>query len=200
MSASAADNCGIPTLVLSPVQVDHVMAQPDVSGLTGARDRATLEVLYSTGMRRMELMQLGISDIDLEGRTVMIRQGKGRRDRYIPVGERACYWVGRYLDEERPALVVRSDEWTMFLTDYGEPFGKNRLTDLVKRYMELAGIREERATRCATRARRTCWKTERTCGSSRRCWGTQTCRARRSIRRWRSASSRRCTRPRTRRS
>jgi integrase/recombinase XerD len=101
-----------------------------------------LEVLYSTGMRRMELMQLTISDIDLEGRTVMVRQGKGRRDRYIPIGERACYWVSRYVDEIRPMLAVRSDEWTLFLTDYGEVFSKNRMTDLVKRYMEKADIKD----------------------------------------------------------
>ena len=72
----------------------------------------------------------------------MVRQGKGRRDRYIPIGERACYWVGRYLEEIRPSLVVRQDEWALFLTDYGEAFLKNRITDLVKRYMELAGIRD----------------------------------------------------------
>ncbi|WP_338152082.1 site-specific tyrosine recombinase XerC [Caballeronia zhejiangensis] len=129
----------LPRVVLSVVQVERLMAQPDVSGNTGARDRAMLEVLYSTGMRRMELMNLTVSEIDLEGRTVMIRQGKGRRDRYIPMGERACYWVQRYLDEVRPHLVVR-EAWTLFLTDYGEAYSGNRLTDLVKRYMELAGI------------------------------------------------------------
>ncbi len=132
----------LPRVVLSVVQVERVMAQPDVSGLTGARDRAMLEVLYSTGMRRMELMNLTLSDVDLESRTVMVRQGKGRRDRYIPMGERACYWVGRYLDEVRPMLVVRADDWTLFLTDYGEAYSGNRLTDLVKRYMGLAGIRD----------------------------------------------------------
>jgi len=132
----------LPKVVLSPVQVERVMAQPDVSGLTGVRDRAMLEVLYSTGIRRMELMQLGISDIDLEGRTVMVRQGKGRRDRYIPIGERACHWVGRYLDEIRPMLSVRQDEWALFLTDYGEVYSKNRASGMVKRYMELAGIKD----------------------------------------------------------
>ncbi|MFL9951686.1 site-specific tyrosine recombinase XerC [Paraburkholderia agricolaris] len=132
----------LPKVVLSVVQVERLMDQPDVGGLTGARDRAILEVLYSTGMRRMELIGLTISDIDLSGGTVMIRQGKGRRDRYIPLGERACYWVEWYCDRIRPSLAVRADEWTLFLTDYGEPFGKGRLSDLVKRYMERAGIRE----------------------------------------------------------
>ncbi|SAK88256.1 site-specific tyrosine recombinase XerD [Caballeronia calidae] len=132
----------LPRVVLSVTQVERLMAQPDVSELTGARDRAMLEVLYSTGMRRMELMNLTLSDIDLEGRTVMVRQGKGRRDRYIPMGERACYWVERYLDEIRSMLIVRQEDWTLFLTDYGEPYSGNRLTDFVKRYMELAGIRD----------------------------------------------------------
>lgn len=83
-----------------------------------------------------------VFDGGLSGGTVMIRQGKGRRDRYIPLGERACYWVEWYCDRIRPSLAVREDEWTLFLTDYGEPFGKGRLSDLVKRYMERAGIRE----------------------------------------------------------
>ena len=121
-------------------QVEHALAQPDVAGLTGVRDRALMELLYSTGMRRGEAARLQQPEIDLVRGTVMIRQGKGRRDRLVPVGARACHWIARYLDEVRPKLVTRPDDWTLFLTDYGEPYENNRLSDLVQRYLRMAGI------------------------------------------------------------
>jgi len=64
-----------------------------VGTATGIRDRAMLEVLYSTGMRRMELMQLQVFDLDAERGTVLIRLGKGKKDRMVPIGERAIAWV-----------------------------------------------------------------------------------------------------------
>jgi len=130
----------LPKTLLSVQEVEHVLNQPDVAELTGIRDRAILEAFYSTGIRRLELARLTLYDVDLARGTVMIRQGKGRKDRLIPIGERACAWIGKYLDEVRPRLATRADERTLFLTDYGEPFEKNRLGDLVKRYMRHAGI------------------------------------------------------------
>ena len=130
----------LPKVLLSVAQVEHALSGPDVAGLTGVRDRALLELLYSTGMRRSEAARLQLTEIDLERGTVMIRQGKGRRDRFIPLGERASHWVARYLNEVRPKLATRLDCWTLFLTDYGEPYENNRLSDLVQRYLRLAGI------------------------------------------------------------
>jgi integrase/recombinase XerD len=69
-----------------------------------------------------------------------VRLGKGSKDRLIPVGARACAWIARYVEEVRPQLAIRSDELALFLTDYGEPFEKNRLGDLVRRYLRHAGI------------------------------------------------------------
>lgn len=130
----------LPKTLLSVQQIEHVLNQPDVNEPTGLRDRAILETFYSTAMRRMELVHLTLYDLDLAHGTVMIRQGKGGKDRLIPVGERACAWLGKYLDEVRPKLATRTDERTLFLTDYGEAFEKNRLGDLVKRYLRHAGI------------------------------------------------------------
>ncbi|MFM0236419.1 site-specific tyrosine recombinase XerC [Paraburkholderia sediminicola] len=130
----------LPKVVLSVAQVEALMGQPDLESVTGMRDRALLEVLYSTGMRRMEIAQLQLGDIDLETRTIAIRQGKGRRDRFVPMGERACAWVKRYLLEERTALVVGTEQWTLFLTDYGTAFTLGALSGIVTRYMRRAGI------------------------------------------------------------
>jgi integrase/recombinase XerD len=117
----------LPKTLLTVQQIEHVLNQPDVNELTGLRDRAVLE-------------HLTLYDLDLAHGTLMIRLGKGGKDRLIPVGERACAWLGRYLDEVRPRLAPHVDERTLFLTDYGEPFEKNRVGDLVKRYMRHAGI------------------------------------------------------------
>lgn len=132
----------LPKTLLSIAAVENLLNQADVTESTGIRDRAILETLYSTGIRRMELTRLTLYHLDISCGTLMVRQGKGRRDRLIPIGQRACAWIEKYLAEVRPLLAVRKDELILFLTDYGEPFEKNRLGDLVRRYMRQAGIRE----------------------------------------------------------
>jgi integrase/recombinase XerD len=94
-------------------------------------------------MRRRELIGLALFDIDRERGTVMIRQGKGKKDRMIPVGDRAMEWVDRYQHQVRPDLVVGREIAhlaTLFLTHTGEPFTPNRLTQLVRRYVQAAEL------------------------------------------------------------
>ena len=130
----------LPKHVLTIQEVETILNQPDVTTPTGIRDRAILETLYSTGMRRMELVHLKRLDVDSERGSVLIREGKGRKDRYVPLGARACAWIDKYLEEVRAQLVAAHDEGTLFLTDYGEPFLKQRLGDTVRRYVERANI------------------------------------------------------------
>lgn len=129
----------LPRYVLSIAQVESVLNETDVSHPGGVRDRAMLEVLYSTGVRRTELAGLGLCDWN-RGGTLTVRQGKGGRDRVVPVGARAEAWLTRYVDDVRPELVTSMSGDTLFLTDYGEAFNKNRLGDLVRRYLDWAGI------------------------------------------------------------
>jgi site-specific recombinase XerD len=82
--------------------------QPDLADPLGVRDRSMLELLYSTGMRRSELTGLELTAVNQERRTAQVRKGKGRKDRVVPVGERALQWLERYLCEVRPLLVVDS--------------------------------------------------------------------------------------------
>jgi integrase/recombinase XerD len=107
--------------------------------LRGIRDRAMLEVLYSSGLRKGELMRLVLGEIDTERGTVLVRQGKGRKDRLVPLGERACAWVQRYLLDVRPQLLV-ADTHTVFLSDWGEPWESDRLFRVVRGYLRMAGI------------------------------------------------------------
>ena len=136
----------LPRTLLSVEQVRQLMRQPDVEGLTGVRDRAMLELLYGTGMRRSELMRLQLGDVNLAQAAVFIRQGKGRKDRYVPMGESARHWLARYMAEVRPMLTHQAQAagagWTLFLTDYGEPYDQNRLSGLVAGHLRRIGVEQ----------------------------------------------------------
>lgn len=130
----------LPRGILSREEVESLLAQTQAHGQRGVRDRAILETLYATGMRRSELANLTLYDIDFPQGTVLIRKGKGNKDRLIPIGERALRWIDRYLHEVRPDLVLDPADTTLFVTDHGQPFVRNRLSDLVKHYLERCGI------------------------------------------------------------
>src|SRR6266436_1526847 len=89
----------IPRTIFSVAETERVLQVPDIHTPVGLRDRAMLETFYSTGIRRRELMHLKLYDVDRERATLTIRQGKGKKDRMIPIGERALAWVGKYLRE-----------------------------------------------------------------------------------------------------
>jgi integrase/recombinase XerD len=130
----------LPRHVLTLSEAEAVMNLPDVREVLGVRDRAVLETFYSTGMRRSELVHLAVFDLDTERGTILIRQGKGKKDRMVPVGERAAAWIEKYLHESRPQLVVGADEGALFLTNTGESFTPNRLSQLVRNYVKEANL------------------------------------------------------------
>jgi integrase/recombinase XerD len=130
----------LPKHLLTTDEIERILNQTSLHGAIGVRDRAIIETLYSTGMRRMEAANLKLYDVDLSNGSVMIRGGKGNKDRLIPIGERACAWIRKYLDEVRPGYVVEPDHGTIFLAEYGEPLVKGRLTDIVRKHIEAAGI------------------------------------------------------------
>ena len=130
----------LPKTILSVPQVEAILNQADPATLLGIRNRAVMEVFYSSGIRRMELMGLKLYDLDTERGTLMIRQGKGRKDRFIPIGQRACAWVDKYLVEVRPEIVAGYDDQTLFLDDFGQPMSARFLGDLMRRHVEAAGI------------------------------------------------------------
>ncbi len=136
----------LPKAILSAREAEAVLAVPHVGNAMGLRDRAMLETLYSTGVRRLELVSLRVRDLDIERGTVMIRQGKGKKDRMIPIGERALAWIEKYLDTARPELVTGKDDGTLFLSNLGGPFAPGRITDLVRDYVEKANIGKHGST------------------------------------------------------
>ena len=128
----------LPKAVLSAAEAELVLAETNIHDALGLRDRAILETLYSTGMRRLEMVRLKRWDLDLERVTVTIRQSKGKKDRILPLGDRAAAWVQKYLDEARPQLVCEPDDHTVFLSNAGEAFSLDYLTQVVRGYVEAA--------------------------------------------------------------
>ena len=130
----------LPRAVLSATEAESVLAQPNPEEIIGLRDRAILELFYATGIRRSELIALEVFDADFDRGTLMVREGKGGKDRMLPLGERAAAWLVKYLADSRPALVLGSDPGTLFLTRMGEPFLPNRMSHLVKDYVDAAKL------------------------------------------------------------
>jgi len=133
----------LPHAVLSAEEAERVLSQPDLKDPIGIRDRALMEVLYSTGIRRAEVLHLQLPDLDVGRGVLFIREGKGRKDRVVPIGDRALAWVDRYLRDVRPALVVPPDPNVLFLTRRGKALRENRLTELVHHYVQGAGLGKE---------------------------------------------------------
>ena len=130
----------LPKDVMTAAEAEAVINTADVDDPLGLRNRAILETLYSTGMRKAELENLKIYDLDVERGTVAIREGKGKKDRIVPIGERALAWIEKYLVEVRPSFVVPPDEGYLFLEKTGGRFVSIHLTNLVRRHVEASGI------------------------------------------------------------
>jgi integrase/recombinase XerD len=104
----------------------------------GLRDRAVLETLYSTGLRCAELCSLNLSDVDRSGGTVWVRQGKGGKDRVVPIGARALQTLRLYLEKGRPKLKPRTP--ALFVNRWGVRLTVTGAEGLVKEAREKAGL------------------------------------------------------------
>ena len=135
----------LPEATLSCGEMNQLLATPNISRPLGLRDRVILETFYSCGLRRAELIQLTVRDIDFARGTLFIRSGKGAKDRYVPIGERALFWLRLYLNLTRPTLTSTlatntDDSNWVFLTKLGTPLCTDWLSRRVRRYLHNAGI------------------------------------------------------------
>jgi len=130
----------LPKNILSVPEIEQVMLQPNLVDPLGLRDRAILEVIYATGLRRLEIINLKLFDLQLDRGLLVVRQGKGKKDRYVPIGERAAAWLQKYIREARPQLAIEPDDLTVFLTAEGEPFSRDHLTWTVRVHIVAAKI------------------------------------------------------------
>ena len=130
----------LPEATLSTTEMTALLAQPDVSRPLGLRDRAILEVFYSSALRRQELIDLTVRDVDFERATVFVRRGKGSKDRYVPIAERALFWLRLYLDLARPRFSNEQTIEQLFLSSVGTPICADWLSRKIKRYLQDANI------------------------------------------------------------
>ena len=119
-------------------EVARLVLQPDERDVHGLRDRAILEVLYATGLRVSELIQLRPADINLDDGYVICR-GKGGKERVVPLGKAAAALTRRYLTEARPRLQKKPAE-VLFLTRLGEAFTRQGVWKMLRGHARKAGL------------------------------------------------------------
>lgn len=127
---------GLPT----PAEILRVIKVPDTRTPTGLRDRAVLEVLYSTGVRNAELRALRTWDADLAAGTLSIHRGKGQKDRVVPLGRQARRWLTEYLETVRPLWARAKAAPTLFLTRRGNALNFRNLNTMVRKAARKARV------------------------------------------------------------
>lgn len=125
---------------LSMDDVDKLLAAPDTSAPRGIRDRALTEVLYATGLRVSELINLKPQDVNLES-GYLTTTGKGRKQRLVPLGDEAAAWVTRYLKESRPVLLKKRSSPRLFVNaNRGTGLTRVGFWKILKAYGLQAGL------------------------------------------------------------
>lgn len=130
----------LPRAIIETTEVERILAAPDMTTPRGYRDRVMLEMLYSTAIRREELAKLCVDDIDLDGGYVFVREGKGRKDRVVPLGKSVCELVQSYLISIRPEWVGADRDKHLFLNRWGKGMNPNAVWYVVHKYARSAGI------------------------------------------------------------
>jgi len=126
---------------LKPEEMARLLAEPAKSRSPRAvRDLALFELMYATGMRASEVLNLKLEAIDLEDQTVRCK-GKGNKERILPLYDRVCAVLANYVENARQALIRRPSEQTVFLNHHGRPLSRQGLWLLVKEYAQAAGIK-----------------------------------------------------------
>lgn len=128
----------LPKQILSPKEADLILNQTDVGSPLGIRDRSILETFYSTGIRRSELSNLDVYDLDTRLGVLRIRSGKGNKDRVVPIGKRAIEWALKYQYDIRPGFVTDPNENAFYLGAEGLRLSGYQVGSIVRNYIDLA--------------------------------------------------------------
>ncbi len=129
-------------------QMACLIETPDITIPTGMRDRAIFELLYATGLRKSEVVKLDLRDVDIGGQQLFVREGKGKKDRMVPITQKACVWLSRYLIGAMPALALHSmaagvitPSSAFFLNHHGGRLTGGTLAWCLDRYAKRAGVK-----------------------------------------------------------
>lgn len=130
----------LPRTKLSRNQVQQLLETPSPTSTLGVRDRAILETFYGTGVRLSECVRLDVSDADLQGRTLWVRDGKGRKDRLVPIPGQTAKALERYASDARPYLVHDPMEQAFFLSQNGRRLSPPSIQAKLRDYGKAAGV------------------------------------------------------------
>lgn len=128
---------------LSFPSLERLFRQAIIGGTKGIRDLAIMETFYATAIRRMELANIKLYDLDRQEEGVSqlrVNKGKGAKDRYVPISNRALTCIDEYLTKCRPKLENFHSGDTLFLSNIGKPFRPTQLSELIKKYLISAGF------------------------------------------------------------
>jgi integrase/recombinase XerD len=131
--------------MLTPQELTALLNAADVNDPEGLRERAAMEVMYSTGLRRAEVVALSLPDVDAQRGVVRVVAGKGRKDRFVPIGGRALHWLDRYLSEARSRWCTNPGEYRIFLQRSGIPCTPGMLGNRIWKLMRSVGITKKGA-------------------------------------------------------
>ena len=128
----------LPRNILTPQEARKIIQSPDTATMLGYRDRTILETLYATGIRKNELMNLCLENVNLDEELLRIDGGKGAKDRVVPLTRIACSFLETYMKAVRPQLLGRKKSPRLFLSIRGLPIARNTLGTLVEKYARRA--------------------------------------------------------------
>ncbi|OPY73973.1 MAG: Tyrosine recombinase XerD [Syntrophorhabdus sp. PtaU1.Bin002] len=132
----------LPRSILTPSEMRKLLHAPDVRTILGYRDRTILEVLYSSGIRKEEVLNLLLTDVDYHDGFLRINGGKGNKDRVVPIGRIACRYLENYIKAVRPSLIRDPYNNHLFLSLRGKRLSKNMVWEIVKSYTRKAKIKK----------------------------------------------------------
>ncbi|MCL2218894.1 MAG: site-specific tyrosine recombinase XerD [Chitinispirillia bacterium] len=128
--------------VLSVEEIEGIIAAVDLNKKSGVRDRAIIETLYATGMRVSELCAFSFEQL-LEADGLVRILGKGSKERIVPIGDSAVYWINQYLEKERGHVARLTSGSTVFLNFRGKGLSRMGIWKLIQQYASAAGIQKE---------------------------------------------------------
>ena len=131
----------IPSVLLLS-EVDKILAGPDLRDPVGIRDKAAIELLYATGMRVSEMVDLPMDGLNLDMGFVKCR-GKGDKERIVPVGNKAKDALSRYIDKIRPAMAGKRQDKHLFLSRLGRKISRQTFWKMIKKYAKMARIKRD---------------------------------------------------------
>lgn len=128
--------------VLNMAEVTKLLQAPDTRSWMGIRDKAALELLYATGMRVSEMVELGTGTLNLDVGFIKCK-GKGDKERMVPIGSQAQAAITRYIQKVRPSLLKSKNDNHLFLSRLGKKISRQSFWKMMKKYAKIARIKKD---------------------------------------------------------